>query len=75
MIVSKVNRRQEDIRRKLHEALDEVLSTLVEDLKSLEPHHRVRLALQLSEFVLPRIRAEENDTAYHAEIMEEGGFA
>lgn len=70
--MSSVNNRQEDLRRRIHAALDEVLQTLVEDLKSLEPAQRVKLVLQLSEYVLPRIKPDENDAAYHAEVMSGG---
>jgi len=65
-----VNKRQEEIRRRINEALDEVLNTLVEDLKSMEPSQRVKMALQLSEYVLPKIRPEVNDNAYYEEINE-----
>lgn len=70
--MSTVNKRQEEVRRKLHTALDEVLDTLVEDLRALDPYQRVRLALMLSEYVLPRIKPDGNDAAYHAEMMSGG---
>jgi hypothetical protein len=70
-----IYKEQEAIRDCLLSVLQEGLRTLPEDIKALNPTERIKVLLDVAEFVLPKIGRSDNSSAYkytiHTEYEEE----
>lgn len=68
---SEVYKEQEAVRNCLLQVLQDGLKTLPEDIQALDAAGRIKVLLDLAEFVLPKIGRADNSAAYKYTIHTE----
>lgn len=68
---AEIYKEQEDIREALLSVLHKGLKRLPEDIEALEPAGRIKVLLEIAEFVLPKIGRADNSAAYRYTIHTE----
>jgi hypothetical protein len=61
-IAGTVNKTTSEIRECFQNIVSDNLEQLNEDLKSLEPLHRLKMIIELSKFIIPTLKATELST-------------
>jgi hypothetical protein len=68
------NKTTKELRDVLHKIIEKNINTLAKDFRTLTPESRIRLLLQMTEFVLPKLQRTELNTGAENENGYEENF-